>query len=170
MPDSAPFSLQPATAEDAGPLAALHTVVADCLTNKHGRGPWSSRSTGKGVLHALRTLRVFLAREGAEIVGTLRLTTKKPWAIDTNYFSPCTRAVYLLGLAVAQARQNQGIGRQCLEEAKQVARAWPADAIRLDAYDAEAGAGAFYTRCGWAEVGRVVYRKAPLIYFELRLE
>jgi hypothetical protein len=50
-----------------------------------------------------------------------------------------------------------------------VARAWPSQAIRLDAYDATAGAGRFYLKCGFREVGRVTYRKVPLIYFELLL-
>jgi GNAT superfamily N-acetyltransferase len=56
-----------------------------------------------------------------------------------------------------------------MEEAKAVARAWPADAIRLDAYDHEAGAGEFYRKCGFKEVGRVTYRGVPLVYFELLL-
>src|ERR1035437_7340522 len=34
-------------------------------------------------------------------------------------------------------------------EVERIAKAWPADAIRLDAYDAEAGAGPFYASCGW---------------------
>ena len=46
---------------------------------------------------------------------------------------------------------------------------WPSEAIRLDAFDAEAGAGGFYARCGFTEVGRVTYRKAPLMYYELLL-
>ena len=80
------------------------------------------------------------------------------------------RPLYLLAMAVAPARQRQGIGRRCLEEAKQIARAWPADAIRLDAYDAPAGAGGFYARCGCTEVGRASYRNVPLIYFECLLK
>ena len=36
----------------------------------------------------------------------------------------------------------------------------------LDAYDAKAGAGGFYARCGFAERGRVVYKGDPLIYYE----
>jgi hypothetical protein len=44
-----------------------------------------------------------------------------------------------------------------------------ADAIRLDAYDGTVGAGAFYAKYGFKEVGRVVYRGTPLIYFELLL-
>ena len=50
-----------------------------------------------------------------------------------------------------------------------VARAWPADAIRLDAYDADAGTGEFYRKCGFRECGRRVYRGTPLIYYELVL-
>ena len=56
-----------------------------------------------------------------------------------------------------------------LDEAKEIARAWPGDAIRLDAYDAAAGAGEFYAKCGFREVGRATYRGTPLIYFELML-
>ena len=47
--------------------------------------------------------------------------------------------------------------------------AWPADSIRLDAYDADAGAGRFYARCGFLERGRVVYKGDPLVYYELLL-
>ena len=88
-------------------LAALHTEVAEDLTRRHGRGMWSTKTSEKGVLHAMRTSRVFAAREGAEIVATLRLATKKPWAIDTSYFSPCSRPLYLVGMAVTPARQRR---------------------------------------------------------------
>jgi GNAT superfamily N-acetyltransferase len=152
------FSFQPATADDAAALASLHTAVAEHLTGLYGRGPWSSRTSEKGVRYAMRTSRVFVAREGSEIVATLRLATKKPWAIDTDYFTACRKPLYLLAMAVRPARQRQGIGRRCLEEAKRIARAWPAVAIRLDGYDADAGAGGFYARCSCTEVGRVSYR------------
>ena len=113
-----------------------------------------------------RTSRVYVARKGGEIVATLRLATKKPWAIDTSYFTPIERPVYLMAMAVAPAHQRRGLGKRCFDEAKRIARALPADAIRLDAYDTEAGAGGFYARCGCTEMGRVVYRNTPLIYFE----
>ena len=117
----------------------------------------------------MRTGRVFVARQGAEIIGTLRLTTKKPWAIDTSYFSPCRKPLYLVAMAVTPAKQRQGIGSHCLEHAKRAAESWPADAIRLDAYDADAGAGRFYANNGFTEVGRTSYRNTPLIYYELLL-
>jgi hypothetical protein len=62
------------------------------------------------------------------------------------------------------------VGRQLITEAAAVARDWPSQVIRLDAYDAVAGAGMFYVKCGFREVGRVVCRGTPLIYFELLLE
>jgi len=160
------FRIQAGTAEDAAALAALHTAVAECLTHVHGQGPWSSKTSEKGVLHAMRTSQVFVVREGTEIVATLRLATKKPWAIDTSYFTPCQRPLYLLAMAVTPARHCQGIGKWSMAEVKRIAKEWPADAIRLDAYDAEAGAGEFYARCGCTEVGRQSYRGTALVYYE----
>ena len=99
----------------------------------------------------------------------MRLAPKKPWAIDVAYFTPVKRPLYLTGMAVSVAHQGQGLGRLALEDASAVARAWPADAIRLDAYAAEAGAGRFYAKCGFQERGRVAYRRDPLAYYELVL-
>ena len=104
MSRSKRFSLKLGTADDAAALAALHTAVAEDLTRLHGRGAWSTKTSEKGVLYAMRTSRVFVAREGAEIVATLRLATKKPWAIDTSYFSPCSRPLYLLAMAVTPGK------------------------------------------------------------------
>jgi GNAT superfamily N-acetyltransferase len=161
------FSISEPT--DAPALAALHTAVVEELTRLHGRGPWSSVTTEKGALFGMRNARVVVARKGKTMVGTLHLPTKKPWAIDVSYFTPVKKALYLTHMAVIPAMQRQGIGRKLLEEVVKQARAWPADAIRLDAFDADAGAGAFYAKCGFREVGRVTYRKAPLIYFEVVL-
>lgn len=77
------------------------------------------------------------------------------------------KALYLVSMAVIPAMQRRGIGQMLLKEAAKQARAWPADAIRLDAFDADAGAGAFYVKCGLRETGRVIYRNTPHIYFEL---
>jgi len=158
-----------ATLADAPVLAALHSAVAMDLTNRFGRGPWSALTTEKGVLFGMRHSRVLVARKGKSIVGTLHLPTKKPWAIDVSYFTPAKKILYLTHMAVTPTMQRQGIGHRLLEEAVKQARRWPADAIRLDAFDADAGAGGFYAKCGFREVGRVTYRTAPLIYFELVL-
>ena len=77
--------------------------------------------------------------------------------------------MYLLSMAIDPAFQRQGLGRRMLDEAAAVTRRWPADAIRLDAYDHRAGAGGFYAKCGYREVGRATYRGVPLSYYELRL-
>jgi ribosomal protein S18 acetylase RimI-like enzyme len=118
------------------------------------------------VLGDFRGADVWVARDGADIVGTFRLAKRKPWAIDTSYFTACRRPIYLTNMAVHPDLQRRGIGRLCLAHAEEVARSRPADAIRLDAYDAEAGAGAFYARCGFHEVGRAIYRTTSLVYYE----
>jgi|ERR1043166_6121661 predicted N-acetyltransferase YhbS len=108
-------TIELATTDDAPALAALHTAVAEDLTARYGHGPWSSKTSEKGVLYAMRISKVFVARDGNEIIGTLRLATKKPWAIDTSYFAICKKPLYLLAMAVAPPRQKQGLGRRCLE-------------------------------------------------------
>ena len=84
-----------------------------------------------------------------------------------SYFTPVKRPLYLTGMAVSVAYQQHGLGRLALEDARSVARRWPAAAIRLDAYDADAGAGRFYAKCGFRECGRIVYKGNPLVYYEL---
>ena len=107
--------------------------------------------------------------EHGRIVSALRLQTKRPWAIDASYFTHVERPLYLVAMVVAVPRQRSGLGRNALRDAHDVARSWPADAIRLDAFDAPAGAGPFYASCGYQERGRVRYKGNPLIYFELLL-
>lgn len=158
-----------ATAADAPAIAALQNAAAGALTERFGEGHWSSLTTERGAAQSLRHARVRVGRSGKRIVTVLRLAPRKPWAIDVDYFTPVERPLYLTGLTVSVGHQGLGLGRQALEDARQIAVEWPADAIRLDAYDADAGAGRFYARCGYAERGRVRYKGNPLIYYELLL-
>ena len=159
--------MEVATVADVPDIVTLRAAVAGKLTAQYGHGPWSGVSTEKGVRFDMRTSKVFVVRRKGRLIATLRLATKKPWAIDPKYFSACQRPLYLLSMAVAPDLQRQGIGRLCLEEVKKICRQWPADAIRLDAFDAPAGAGQFYAKCGFRAVGRATYRGCPLEYFEM---
>jgi len=155
-----------AKADDVAVIAALQNAAAGALTARFGTGHWSSLVTERSAALAQRHARVRVGRSGKRILTVLRLATKKPWAIDISYFTAAKRPVYLTGMAVSVAHQGQGLGRQAIEDACAIARSWPADSIRLDAYDAPAGAGDFYLRCGFKERGRVVYRGDPLVYYE----
>jgi GNAT superfamily N-acetyltransferase len=158
--------LREAADGDALKIADLRSAVADTLTKRFGPGHWSGVATEKGVRLDMRISKVFVARHGGRVVATLRLTTRKPWAIDPAYFSASMRPLYLLSMAVVPDLQRQGIGRQSMEQVREICRRWPADAVRLDAYDAPAGAGMFYAKCGFKNVGRAEYRGCPLLYFE----
>jgi len=159
--------LQPATAKDVAELVALRMAVNEHLARRYGEGCWLSRPTEKGALFAMRNARVYVARHRGKMLATLTLSAKKPWAIDRKYFSASVRPLYLTTMAVDPRQQRRGVGRSCIEEARRIVSQWPGDAIRLDAYDVAAGAGEFYRKCGFREVGRATYRGAPLIYFEM---
>jgi ribosomal protein S18 acetylase RimI-like enzyme len=155
-----------ATLDDVAAIAALQNAAAGALTARFGPGPWSSLVNERGAALAQRHARVRVGRDGKHTLTVLRLATKKPWAIDVSYFTPVKRPLYLTGMAVSVAHQGQGLGTMALEDACTIAEAWPADAVRLDAYDANAGAGGFYARWGFTERGRVVYKRDPLVYYE----
>ena len=161
--------LELATVADVPALTALHSAVAGHLTREFGNGHWSSTASEASVQRNLLSSKVVVARDGDGIAGTLRLTTKKPWSIDVRPFTPVQKALYLVDMAVRPSIQRRGVGRALLAEATALGRVFPAAAIRLDAYDASAGAGGFYRKCGFTERGRAVYRGVPLVYFELLL-
>jgi ribosomal protein S18 acetylase RimI-like enzyme len=165
------ITLSLATADDAEAIAALRTAVGADLTARFGTGHWTQSGSVKTVMSDIATAnprfsRLLVARANGAVIATVRLQTKKPWAIDTDYFTPCERPLYLTSMAVDPSVQRSGVGRDCLIDAARLARDWPADAIRLDAYDADAGAAGFYEKCGFREVGRVSYKGTPLVYLE----
>jgi GNAT superfamily N-acetyltransferase len=160
------LTFRDATLKDVPLIAAIQNAAAGALTARYGEGHWSALVTERGTALALRHARVRVGRDGKRILTVLRLATKKPWAIDVSYFTAVKRPLYLTGMGVSVAHQGHGLGRLAIEDALKVAREWPANAIRLDAYDADAGAGRFYASCGFQERGHVVYRGDPLVYYE----
>jgi ribosomal protein S18 acetylase RimI-like enzyme len=156
-----------ATLEDIPSIVDVRVNAAEDLTSRFGGGHWSGHASEKGVAWDMRQGKVLVARRGKSVVGTLKIATRKPWAIDVSYFTPCRRPWYLTNMAVDPAYQGLGIGKRCVLEAVRLVREWGGDCVRLDAYDAVAGAGGFYEKCGFTERGRVTYRVNPLIYYEL---
>lgn len=154
--------------KDAPAIAVLRNAAAQHLTETFGEGLWSHHSTEKGVLWGMRRGQVVIARSGRRIIGSMIVSARKPWAIDPSYFARSRKPFYITDMAVEPELQRTGIGRALLEKARSMVEKDGGDALRLDAWDAKAGAGAFYARCNFKEVGRATYRGAPLIYYELK--
>lgn len=152
---------------DAEALTALRIAVARDMTDKHGTGPWSALPSRAVVVRQIRASHALIARSGGRTVGTVRLAWANPAVFDaTFFFTPASAALYVLGLAVSPEHRGEGIGRSLMEESKRIAKDWPAEALWLDTYDHAAGAGEFYERCGFREVGSSVLNHLPLLYYE----
>jgi GNAT superfamily N-acetyltransferase len=142
------LAVEIAIENDAVEVAALRNAVDNHLARRWANDP-PNLVTEKGSLFAMRNASVYLVREECRIIATFTLTAKKPWAIDKSYFCPSKKPLYLLAMAVAPDRQRAGVGRQVLKLACKTARESGSDAIRLDAFDKESGAGEFYRKCGF---------------------
>lgn len=163
------LSIREAVAAEAQEIAELRVAASRDLTARYGHGFWSSTATSAGVMLGLNKGKILIASRDGVIAGTLTLSTRQPWAIDTAYFTRAKTPIYLTSMAVDPKLQGQGIGREMLVAAETTARDWPGQSIRLDAFDDKAGAGEFYAKSGYREMGRTVFRDVPLIYYELLL-
>jgi GNAT superfamily N-acetyltransferase len=164
------LSVVAATTGDAAAIAGVRNAASLHLTHEFGHGHWSGMTTETSVLRGINSSRVLVARDGETVVGTLRLATRRPWAIDTQFFAVSRHPLYLVDMAVAPRMQRRGVGRRLIQAALAEARGWGKDAIRLDAYDHPAGAGPFYEKCGFQEVGRTSFGGLPLVYYQLVME
>ena len=161
------LTLEDATNEDAAAIAALRLATSRQLTLQYGKGTWSfAAESEQGVRADLASSRVFVARVAGVVAATLRLSPRSPYLTVMDFFTPTRRPIYLTSMSVSPKMQRRGIGRECLVQARKIATDWGADTIRLDAYDANAGAGDFYRKCGYREVKRTAYNGTPLIFFE----
>ncbi|HET9226173.1 MAG TPA: GNAT family N-acetyltransferase, partial [Thermoanaerobaculia bacterium] len=165
--DQDPLFIEPANEADIAALVQLHADVAAALTEAHGKGPWSRCHSDRAIIRGLRESHMFVGRRNGQIEGTFRLAKRKPWAIDPAFFTPVAKPLYLLDMAVRPDVQRRGIGKALLAFAAAFASQGSFDCIRLDAYDAQAGAGGFYSKCGMACRGHRTYRSTPLVYFEI---
>lgn len=162
------ISVRLAVAADIPSIVTVRIAAAEDLTARFGGGHWSGHASERGVAWDLRQGKVLVASRGRSIVGTLKIGTRKPWAIDPSYFTKARRPWYLTNMAVHPKQQRLGIGSALVRECVRLVGVWGGDAVWLDAYDdPQVGAGPFYQKCGFREVGRKTYRVTPLVYYEL---
>src|SRR4030095_5424963 len=112
------LSFRFATQSDIPALLKLRLAVDADQAERFGKNRWSTTINEKSVARGLKASRVLLARRHGRIIGTLRMETKKPWAIDLRYFTPVAKAVYLHDVDVDPLFRRSGIGSQLLESAK----------------------------------------------------
>ena len=163
------ISFRPATDADIPALLELRRAIDADQAQRFGDDRYVTTISEKRVARSVRSSCTVVATRRGRIVGLVSMGTKKPWAVDLQYFTPACKAVYLYNVDVTPGLQRSGIGRQLIDRVKTMAKEWPVDAIRLDAYDGAAGAGPFYKKCGFKKLGHKVYRSVPLVYYEFVL-
>jgi len=174
------LTIEEATPNDVAEILALRLEVDARMQERYGNDRWAPPISEGSVLRFFKgprtrksdgetLIKILVGKSRGEIVALTRMQTKKPWAFDLKYFTSGANAVYLGNVEVSPKYQGRGFGIQLMAAVVDHARAWPVNAVRTSAYDGVAGAGAFYAKCGFREVGRVTYRTIPMIFFEMIL-
>ena len=161
------FALELATPADAHEIAAVRSAAAADLKARYGDGPWAaSTDTAAAVAIEVTAAETYVVRLTGTVIATLRLRSSSPWIGETKFFTPAEKPLHLTTMAVGPQWQRRGVGRSAVTHACQIASQLGADAIRLDCFDAPAGAGGFYERCGFRQIARTRYLGVPLLWFE----
>lgn len=159
-----------AGAEAAEDVRFVRAEAAAALTRDHGAGHWSVVSTLRTIRKHAADGRVFAAENDGNVIGTFVLSHRKIGFYRQSWFEhPRDPACYLTDMAILPSEQRRGVGSQCMREIERLAQERELLAVRLDAYAGDAGAGAFYRKCGYRRVhcGRV--RAVALEYYEKSL-
>jgi GNAT superfamily N-acetyltransferase len=152
------FRIRHATTGDADRIHDLHTRSVTELCREHYTSEqiagWLSNRTPHGYLPGITREEMFVAVEGAQIVGFGHVM---PGEILAVYVDP--------------ARAGQGVGKLLLAHGIETARKGHHGVIRLDA---TLNAKGFYEKAGFVEVERKLVRRnavlLPVIVMELRGE
>lgn len=160
------ISFRLATAGDVADVHGARAAAADDLVARYGHGHWASVNTPQTIRKHILDGLVHVA-ENDGIVGTFTLSRQKIVFYRKGWFAhPDDPSLYLTNMAVHPDHQRAGIGRACMLEIERLAREDGCLSIRFDAYDAEAGAGPFYRKCGFTSVHRGPVGTTKLEYFE----
>lgn len=155
---------------DARRVREVRAVAADDLTARFGRGHWSGASSLATLRKHARARQLHVVELEGEIVATFTLSPRKIAFYSKSWFAdPDASALYLTNMAVRPDVQRRGIGRWIMGRIENLARADGCGAVRFDAYDADAGAGEFYRKCGYHCVHRGSIGGTALEYYEKTL-
>jgi GNAT superfamily N-acetyltransferase len=156
-----------ASPADAKTVQTVRALAAQDLTTRFGRGHWSSVSTVATLKRHALASQLHVVELDDEIVGTFTLNARKiPFYRKSWFANPDDSALYLTNMAVRPDMQRRGIGRWVMARIEELAREQRCGAVRFDAYDAPAGAGAFYQKCGYVCVHRGRIGQTALEYYE----
>jgi GNAT superfamily N-acetyltransferase len=164
------LTYQRTQASDAATVSKIRAAVAKDLTLRYGPGHWSE-------VFAVATIRKHMAERPIYLVGldgaqiaTFELRADAPFWYSHSWFSePDAPAFYLFSMAVLPEWQRHGVGASIMSQVEEMGRSEGRQAIRFDAYDAPAGAGRFYQKCGYALVHRGSFNGVALEYYEKQL-
>ncbi|MBW4698419.1 MAG: GNAT family N-acetyltransferase [Aphanocapsa lilacina HA4352-LM1] len=150
-----PLTVRPASAEDAGRVAA---ILAECFHPAEGLvgflQPWIQASLKGELANRLRTPPAFynclIATVDEQPVGTIEVAMRglpQPWWMPG--FGMRDRLAYVSNLAVSNAFRRKGVARSLLIEVEHLVRRWNQATVNLHVMEHNQGALRLYRSLGY---------------------
>lgn len=142
------LTIRPATADDAGALAA---VVQSAYRGDSSRQGWTTEAD---LLDGQRA-DAAMVRTAVTAPGTVVLVAENPadGVVACCQLERRDASAYLGMFAVRPDRQGTGVGRAVLDAAEAQARGWGARRLELTVLNQRPELVAWYERCGFAMTG-----------------
>ena len=131
-------------------LPQLRRVYKDIVESMKANGVylWNDFYPYEAFPGDIEAERLWLLCDGDVIAAAFALE-QLPDSGDVKWQSPHAPAMTLMRLGVSPAYQHGGIGRECIEHSREIARQSGCEYLRLFVVDINTPAEQFYIKCGF---------------------
>ena len=153
----------------------MRIASAEKLAVEIGPGKWSGTVKNQAIRERirnadpenLRAQTIYVACQNGEAVGSVVVSTFLPSFFKGNLWrEPKAGALGVFNLVVHPNHRRQGIGRALMAGVEGLANTHEIPFVRLDAYESNPGAVAFYQAIGYDERATITLRTTRLVLFE----
>ncbi|TXK84521.1 GNAT family N-acetyltransferase [Paenibacillus sp. N3.4] len=167
------MNLQRLDSQDKKEVISLYRAVKKDLQS-HNINQWDwMYPNGFVIAKDLKQQHMYGIKKGGRVIAAVVVdANQSPEYAALQWSEYQGKAACIHRLAVHPEFQGQGMGKQLLQFAENLARKMGSTSIRLDVYTGNPGAVNMYERAGYQEVGEVrfPFRKVPFLCFEKPLD
>lgn len=142
-------------------IPTVQALLEDCaatLRVRYGMGQWGIATTARQIERTMVDRQVMLVHYLGVCVATFTIMRTPPsWYPIDRFNDPTAKATYLTNVCVMPSFQGRGVGRWCINKAREIAQRQDATVLRSDVYTEITEAVHFANNIGFAWCAEISY-------------